>query len=107
MLDQLGERTTHNIRLVPVASAHRRAGPGVSTDEAVDKVGNCCVHSHKPNSAGVRKSTWNLDKAGNDLETLLEKAKAHGCVVEVIMKASAPCVTSPSSVGSGPRPRVS
>ena len=32
------------------------------------------------------ETTWNLDKARHDLKTVLDKAKAHGCVVEVIMK---------------------
>ena len=32
------------------------------------------------------ETTWNLAKARHDLETVLEKARAHDCVVEVILK---------------------
>ena len=42
--------------------------------------------SHKPNPAVFAETTRNLDKARHDFKTLLDKAKAHGCVVEVIMK---------------------
>jgi len=60
--------------------------PWVNTDEAVANVGNRYVYSHKPNPAVFAETTWHLDKAAHDLETVLDKAKAHGCVVEVIMK---------------------
>jgi len=43
------------------------------------------MFSHKPNPAVFAETTWNLGKARHDLE-VLDKAKAHGCVVEVIMK---------------------
>ncbi len=60
--------------------------PWVNVDEAVANLANRYVYSHKPNPAVFAETTWNLDKARHDLETVLEKAKAHGCVVEVIMK---------------------
>ena len=60
--------------------------PWVNIDEAVANVGSRYVFSHKPNPAVFAETTWNLDKARHDLETVLDKAKAHGCVVEVIMK---------------------
>ena len=40
----------------------------------------------KPNPAVLAEDTWHLDKAEHELENVLSKAKAHGCVVEVIMK---------------------
>jgi hypothetical protein len=60
--------------------------PFVNIDEAVANVGSRYVFSHKPNPAVFAETTWNLDKARHALETVLDKAKAHGCVVEVIMK---------------------
>jgi hypothetical protein len=60
--------------------------PWVNLDEAVANVGDRYVFSHKPNPAVFAETTWNLDKARHELETVLDKAKAHGCVVEVIMK---------------------
>jgi hypothetical protein len=60
--------------------------PWVNLDEAVANVGSRYVFSHKPNPAVFAETTWNLGKARHDLETVLDKAKAHGCVVEVIMK---------------------
>jgi hypothetical protein len=60
--------------------------PWVNIDEAVANVAGRYVFSHKPNPAVFAETTWNLDKARHDLETVLDKAKAHGCVVEVIMK---------------------
>jgi hypothetical protein len=60
--------------------------PWVNTDEAVANVADRYVYSFKPNPAVFAETTWNLDKARNELETVLGKAKAHGCVVEVIMK---------------------
>jgi hypothetical protein len=60
--------------------------PWVNLDEAVANVGNRYVFSHKPNPAVFAETTWNLDRARHELETVLDKAKAHGCVVEVIMK---------------------
>jgi hypothetical protein len=60
--------------------------PWVNIDEAVANVGSRYVFSHKPNPAVFAETTWNLDKARHDLEIVLDKAKAHGCVVEVIMK---------------------
>jgi hypothetical protein len=60
--------------------------PWVNLDEAVANVGDRYVFSHKPNPAVFAETTWNLGKARHELETVLDKAKAHGCVVEVIMK---------------------
>ena len=60
--------------------------PWVNIDEAVANVGSRYVFSHKPNPAVFAETTWNLDKARHDLKTVLDKAKAHACVVEVIMK---------------------
>jgi hypothetical protein len=60
--------------------------PWVNTDEAVANVGDRYVYSFKPNPAVFAETTWNLDKARDELETVLDKAKAHRCVVEVIMK---------------------
>jgi len=60
--------------------------PWVNIDEAVANVGSRYVFSYKPNPAVFAATTWNLDKAQHDLKTVLDKAKAHGCVVEVIMK---------------------
>jgi hypothetical protein len=60
--------------------------PWVNIDEAVANVGDRYVFSYKPNPAVFAEDTWHLDKARHELETVLTKAKAHGCVVEVIMK---------------------
>ncbi len=60
--------------------------PWVDVDQAVASVGNRYVFSYKPNPAVFAEQTWHLDKARQELETVLTKAKAHGCVVEVIMK---------------------
>ena len=60
--------------------------PFINIDEAVANVGSRYVFSYKPNPAVFAETTWNLDKARHDLKTVLDKAKAHECVVEVIMK---------------------
>ena len=60
--------------------------PWVDVDEAVANVGNRFVFSYKPNPAVFAEDVWHLDKAERELETVLDKAQAHGCVVEVIMK---------------------
>ncbi len=60
--------------------------PFINPDEAVANVGNRYVFSYKPNPAVLAEDTWHLDKAQNELGSLLSKAQAHGCVVEVIMK---------------------
>jgi hypothetical protein len=60
--------------------------PWVQVDEAVANVGDRYVFSYKPNPAGFSEATWHLDAAKHELETVLTKARAHGCVVEVIMK---------------------
>jgi hypothetical protein len=60
--------------------------PWVDIDQAVANVGNRYVFSYKPNPAVFAEETWHLDKARDELEMVLTKAKAHGCVVEVIMK---------------------
>jgi hypothetical protein len=60
--------------------------PWVDVDQAVASMGNRYVFSYKPNPAVFAEQTWHLDKARHELETVLTKAKAHGCVVEVIMK---------------------
>jgi hypothetical protein len=58
----------------------------VNVDEAVANMGNRYVFSYKPNPAVFAEDTWDVGKAQNELETVLTKATAHGCVVEVIMK---------------------
>ena len=58
----------------------------VNVDEAVAGMGNRYVFSYKPNPAVFAEGTWDLEGARQELETVLGKAKAHGCVVEVIMK---------------------
>jgi hypothetical protein len=60
--------------------------PFINVDRAVANMGNRYVFSYKPNPAVLAEDTWNLDKARHELKTVLDKAKAHGCVVEVIMK---------------------
>ena len=60
--------------------------PFINVDEAVANVGNRYVFSYKPNPAVFAEDTWNLGKARHELEMPLDKGKAHGCVVEVIMK---------------------
>jgi hypothetical protein len=60
--------------------------PWVDVDQAVANVANRYVFSYKPNPAVFAEETWHVDKARHELETVLTKAKAHGCVVEVIMK---------------------
>lgn len=60
--------------------------PFVNIDEAVANVGDRYVFSYKPNPAVFAEENWHLDKAEHELQTVLAKAKAHGCVVEVIMK---------------------
>ncbi len=58
----------------------------VDIDEAVANLGDRYVFSYKPNPAVFAEETWHLDQARDELEMVLTKAKAHGCVVEVIMK---------------------
>jgi hypothetical protein len=58
----------------------------VNVDEAVGSVGNRYVFSYKPHPAVFATGTWDLDHARQELATVLAKAKAHGCFVEVIMK---------------------
>ena len=58
----------------------------VNIDEAVANMGSRYVFSYKPNPAVFAEDTWDLAKAQDELETVLGKARAHGCVVEVIMK---------------------
>jgi ABC-type xylose transport system substrate-binding protein len=60
--------------------------PWVDIDQAVANVGNRYVFSYKPNPAVFAEENWHLDKARQELETVLTKAKANGCVVELIMK---------------------
>ena len=60
--------------------------PWVDIDQAVANMGGRYVFSYKPNPAVFAEDSWHLDKARHELETVLTKAKAHGCVVEVIMK---------------------
>jgi hypothetical protein len=60
--------------------------PWVDVDQAVANVGNRYVFSYKPNPAVFAEETWHVDKARHELETVLSKARAHGCIVEVIMK---------------------
>jgi hypothetical protein len=60
--------------------------PFINPDAAVANVGSRYVFSYKPNPAVLAERTWHLDKAEHELENVLSKAKAHGCVVEVIMK---------------------
>ncbi len=60
--------------------------PWINVDEAVATVGDRYVFSYKPSPAVFAEETWHLDKARRDLETVLTKAKAHDCIVEVIMK---------------------
>ena len=60
--------------------------PRVDIDEAVANVGNRYVFSYKPDPAVLAEGNWSLDKARDILESVLVKANAHGCVVEVIMK---------------------
>ena len=60
--------------------------PWVDVDQATANVGNRYVFSYKPNPAVFAEETWHLDKARDELEMVLTKAKAHGCVVELIMK---------------------
>jgi hypothetical protein len=60
--------------------------PWIEVDEAVTKVGDRYVFSYKPNPAVLAEEAWHLDVARHELETVLTKTRAHGCVVEVIMK---------------------
>ena len=60
--------------------------PWINVDEAVAAVGNRYVFSYKPSPAVLAEDVWHVDKARHELETVLTKAKAHGCVVEVILK---------------------
>ncbi|HYA44392.1 MAG TPA: hypothetical protein VED59_02215 [Acidimicrobiales bacterium] len=58
----------------------------VNVDEAVANVGSRWVFSYKPNPAVFAEDRWDVGKARDELETVLAKAKVHGCVIEVIMK---------------------
>ena len=53
--------------------------PFVNIDEAVANVGDRYVFSYKPNPAVFAEENWHLDKAEHELQTVLAKAKAHGC----------------------------
>jgi len=82
--------------------------PFINPDEAVANVGNRYVFSYKPNPAVLAEDTWHLDKAEHELENVLSKAKAHGCVVEVIMKDISTVRYQPQRLwnGRGWRPRL-
>ncbi|HMK96223.1 MAG TPA: hypothetical protein VK425_01690 [Acidimicrobiales bacterium] len=58
----------------------------VDVDQAVQGVGGRYVFSYKPNPAIFAEDNWDLDQGRHELQTVLSKAKAQGCVVEVIMK---------------------
>lgn len=58
----------------------------INVDEAVENVGNRYVFSYKPNPSVFAADVWNPAEARAELEYVLSKAKAKGCVVEVIMK---------------------
>ncbi|HTV12547.1 MAG TPA: hypothetical protein VME20_11885 [Acidimicrobiales bacterium] len=58
----------------------------IDVDEAVANMGNRYVFSYKPSPAVLAEDNWDLARARDDLEAVFVKAKAHGCVVEVIMK---------------------
>ncbi len=60
--------------------------PWVDIDQAVANMGNRYVFSYKPNPAVFAEHTWHIAKARDELEMVLAKAAAHGCVVELIMK---------------------
>ncbi|HOL55250.1 MAG TPA: hypothetical protein PK699_05070 [bacterium] len=72
-------RNIHNLRKV---SMNYR----VNVDEAVEAVGRDYVFSYKPNPAILAEAVWDVDKARAELENVLKKTKAKGCMVEVIMK---------------------
>ncbi|HRR92038.1 MAG TPA: hypothetical protein P5253_07180 [bacterium] len=58
----------------------------IDVDEAVEAVGRDYVFSYKPNPAILAEAVWDVDKARAELENVLKKTKAKGCMVEVIMK---------------------
>lgn len=58
----------------------------INVDEAVSNVGSRYVFSYKPNPALLAEDTWSIDWAREELENVLKKAKAEGCIVEIIMK---------------------
>jgi len=58
----------------------------IDVDEAVEAVGRDYVFSYKPNPAILAEAVWDVDKARAELENVLKKTKANGCMVEVIMK---------------------
>ena len=72
-------RNIHNLRKV---SMNYR----VNVDEAVEAVGRDYVFSYKPNPAILAEAVWDVDKARAELDNVLKKTKAKGCMVEVIMK---------------------
>jgi len=58
----------------------------VNVDEAVEAVGRDYVFSYKPNPAILAEAIWNVEKARAELENVLKRTKAKGCIVEIIMK---------------------
>ena len=52
--------------------------PWVDLDQAVANVGGRYVFSHKPNPAVFAETTWHLDKARHDLETVLTRPRRTG-----------------------------
>ncbi len=60
--------------------------PWINVDEAVANVGDHYVFSYKPSPAIFADDVWRPTEAREQLESVLAKARAHGCHVEVIMK---------------------
>lgn len=55
-------------------------------EKAAEAMGRDLVFSYKPNPAIFSGKTWDPARARRELQDVLDVARAHGCVVEVIMK---------------------
>lgn len=60
--------------------------PWVNVEVGAERMGNRYVFSRKPNPAMLAVDTWDPEAARQDLVDTLTKTRAHGCVVEIIMK---------------------
>ena len=58
----------------------------VNVEVGAERMGNRYVFSRKPNPAMLAVDTWDPETARQDLVDTLTKTRAHGCVVEIIMK---------------------
>jgi len=60
--------------------------PWVDVEVGAERMGNRYVFSRKPNPAMLAVDAWDPETARQDLVDTLTKTRAHGCVVEILLK---------------------